>query len=84
MFAVIYSYWPVLDDTLRRIAFENKTTVKLLASHWNETEPIMFNYLKSLREFSDRIDVVSVCCISIAQLMACIFLQYSLFPPLTV
>ena len=41
-------YWPVIDDALRRAAFDRKVKVRLLASLWNHTRPDMKYYLQSL------------------------------------
>ena len=41
-------YWPVIDDALRRAAFDRKVKVRLLASLWNHTRPDMKFYLQSL------------------------------------
>ncbi|XP_067938490.1 5'-3' exonuclease PLD3-like [Watersipora subatra] len=50
-------YWPEIDDTLKRISFEKKVRVRLLASLWNHTSPLMIGYLKSLQDFGHGIDV---------------------------
>lgn len=42
------TYWPVIDDALRRAAFDRKVKVRLLASLWNHTRPDMKYYLQSL------------------------------------
>ncbi|XP_065833347.1 5'-3' exonuclease PLD3-like isoform X2 [Oscarella lobularis] len=42
------TYWPIIDDALRRAAFNRGVRVRLLASRWNHTFPDMFNYLRSL------------------------------------
>jgi len=44
---------------MRQIAFERNIQVRLLASYWNHTDPVMMNYLQSLKMFSSNIDVVS-------------------------
>ena len=41
-------YWPVIDDALRRAAFDRRVSVKLLISYWNNTWAEMPIYLKSL------------------------------------
>ncbi|KAJ8308717.1 hypothetical protein KUTeg_013591 [Tegillarca granosa] len=43
-------YWPVIDDALRRAAFDRKITVKLLVSFWEHTWKDNPVYLKSLSE----------------------------------
>lgn len=42
------TYWPVIDDALRRAAFDRKVHVRLMASLWNHTRSDMKNYLRSL------------------------------------
>ncbi|KAF6026042.1 PLD3 [Bugula neritina] len=42
---------------MRQIAFERNIQVRLLASYWNHTDPVMMNYLQSLKMFSSNIDV---------------------------
>ncbi|XP_063427107.1 5'-3' exonuclease PLD3-like isoform X1 [Mytilus trossulus] len=48
-------YWPVIDDALRRAAFDRRISVKLLISYWNNTWAEMPLYLKSLNvlKYSD-------------------------------
>ena len=41
-------YWPVIDDALRRAAFDRKVQVRLMASLWNHTRPDLKQYLRSL------------------------------------
>lgn len=42
------TFWPVIDDALRRAAFDRKVRVRLMASEWNHTRTDMKNYLRSL------------------------------------
>ncbi|XP_020611844.1 phospholipase D3-like [Orbicella faveolata] len=42
------TYWPVIDDALRKAAFDRKVHVRLLASLWNHTRSDMKYYLRSL------------------------------------
>lgn len=42
------TYWPVIDDALRKAAFDRKVHVRLLASLWNHTRFDMKYYLQSL------------------------------------
>lgn len=42
------SYWPVIDDALRRAAFERGVRVRLLGSKWNHTKKNMYAFLRSL------------------------------------
>ncbi|XP_077993476.1 5'-3' exonuclease PLD3-like [Glandiceps talaboti] len=50
--AIIYknprSYWSIIDDKLRSVAYNKHVIVRLLASKWNHTEPEMYNFLQSL------------------------------------
>lgn len=43
-----FRYWPVIDDALRKAAFDRKVHVRLLASLWNHTRSDMKYYLRSL------------------------------------
>lgn len=54
-YVYICRYWPVIDDALRRAAFDRKVSVKLLISYWNNTWKDMQLYLKSLNilKYSD-------------------------------
>ncbi|GFO27503.1 phospholipase d3 [Plakobranchus ocellatus] len=49
---IIYShpqdYWPVIDDELRKAAFNSGVKVYLLASHWKHTIIDMYAFLRSL------------------------------------
>ena len=38
----------MIDDALRRAAFDRKVRVRLMASEWNHTRTDMKNYLRSL------------------------------------
>lgn len=51
------SYWPTIDDALRRAAVERKVQIRLLASHWNHTRPSMKIFLKSLEAFVNDRDI---------------------------
>lgn len=42
------TYWPVIDDALRKAAFDRKVQVRLMASLWNHTRPDLKFYLRSL------------------------------------
>lgn len=42
------TYWPNIDDALRRAAFDRKVQVRLMASLWNHTRFDMKFYLRSL------------------------------------
>lgn len=46
------SYWPVIDDALRRAAFNRRVHVRLLASRWDNTWLEMYRYLTSLQELN--------------------------------
>ncbi|XP_013889773.1 phospholipase D3 [Austrofundulus limnaeus] len=41
-------YWAEIDTQLRRKAYEQRVAVRLLISCWNNTQPVMFPFLKSL------------------------------------
>ncbi|XP_015206154.1 5'-3' exonuclease PLD4 isoform X1 [Lepisosteus oculatus] len=45
-------YWPVIDDALRRSAFERHVHIRLLISCWQSSDPSMFAYLRSLSALS--------------------------------
>uniref|UniRef100_A0A224XGI0 Putative Phospholipase D3 n=2 Tax=Megacormus gertschi TaxID=1843536 RepID=A0A224XGI0_9SCOR len=51
--AIIYTkhlkYWPVIDDALREAAVTRGIKIKVLASHWQHTRPIMLSFLRSLQ-----------------------------------
>ena len=58
-------YWPVIDDALRRAAFDRKVQVQLMASLWNHTRPDMKFYLKSLAALDGANDAsIQVVCIT--------------------
>ncbi|XP_071810219.1 5'-3' exonuclease PLD3-like [Asterias amurensis] len=42
------TYWPVIDDKLRSLAFNRKISVRLLASYWEHSEKEMIGFLRSL------------------------------------
>ncbi len=42
------TYWPVIDDKLRSMAYDHKISVRLLASHWEHSEEEMIGFLSSL------------------------------------
>ncbi|RUS87670.1 hypothetical protein EGW08_004593 [Elysia chlorotica] len=43
-------YWPIIDQELRNIAFNDGVQVYLLASHWQHTIEDMYAFLRSLDE----------------------------------
>ncbi|KAK3702797.1 hypothetical protein RRG08_042780, partial [Elysia crispata] len=43
-------YWPIIDEELRRVAFNSGVKVYLLASHWKHTLVDMYAFLRSLDE----------------------------------
>ncbi|CAH1263664.1 PLD3 [Branchiostoma lanceolatum] len=45
-------YWPVIDDELRRAAFDRHVEVRLMASKWNYTRAESFRYLWSLQDLN--------------------------------
>ncbi len=46
------TFWPVLEDAMRRAAVERGVRVRLLFSEWAHTKPDMLRYLRSLRELN--------------------------------
>jgi len=48
----IVSFWPVIDDALRKVSLEKGVKVRLLASKWNSTKPDMIKYMQSLADIS--------------------------------
>lgn len=52
------SYWPLIDDALRRVLVVKHLQVRILASYWNHTRPTMFSFLRSLNALnSDLFDI---------------------------
>ncbi|XP_064599965.1 5'-3' exonuclease PLD3-like [Liolophura sinensis] len=45
-------FWPIIDDELRRAAFDRQVQVRVLGSLWNHTDPSMLKFLTSLSEIS--------------------------------
>lgn len=43
-----FSFWPVIDDALRRVSIEKGVHVRLLASRWIHTHSDMLKLLHSL------------------------------------
>uniref|UniRef100_T1J970 PLD phosphodiesterase domain-containing protein n=1 Tax=Strigamia maritima TaxID=126957 RepID=T1J970_STRMM len=62
--ATIYTtrpiFWPVIDDALKKAAIERQVEVKLLASHWNHTDPAMMYYLKSLAVLNNSYSTINI------------------------
>ncbi|XP_010210968.1 PREDICTED: phospholipase D4-like [Tinamus guttatus] len=52
-FAHPQRYWPVIDNALRRVAFNYRVQIRLLVSCWAHTDPAMLHYLKSLRALNN-------------------------------
>uniref|UniRef100_A0A3Q3GZ58 5'-3' exonuclease PLD3 n=1 Tax=Kryptolebias marmoratus TaxID=37003 RepID=A0A3Q3GZ58_KRYMA len=46
-------YWAEIDTQLRRKAYERRVKVRLLISCWNNSQPVMFPFLKSLASVHD-------------------------------
>lgn len=55
-----FRYWPVIDDALRKAAFDRKVAVRLLAGLWKHTRPDLKNFLMSLSAINGSKDGVSV------------------------
>ena len=49
----IYRYWAVIDDALRKAAFDRGVEVHMMASIWEHTQPEMISFLKSLNELNN-------------------------------
>ena len=47
-FILYHRYWPVIDDALRKAAFDRKVKVRVMASLWKHTRRDMMFYLRSL------------------------------------
>ena len=77
---ILDRFWPVIDDALRRVAFDRGIRVYLLASYWNYTDPNMPVFLKSLNDLNKihrpkmNIQVVRV---SVKHIPACILTHLS-------
>ncbi|RXG59183.1 Phospholipase D3 [Armadillidium vulgare] len=54
LYAEKTTFWPIIDDELRRAALNKRVKVKLLASHWNHTREDMVRWLKSLQDLSGK------------------------------
>ncbi|KAL7646357.1 UNVERIFIED_CONTAM: hypothetical protein RMT77_003267 [Armadillidium vulgare] len=54
LYAEKTTFWPIIDDELRRAALNKRVKVKLLASHWNHTREDMLRWLKSLQDLSGK------------------------------
>ncbi|XP_061453836.1 5'-3' exonuclease PLD3 isoform X2 [Rhineura floridana] len=46
-------FWPVIDDHLRKAAYERRVLIRLLVSCWRHSKPIMFPFLRSLAALQD-------------------------------
>ncbi|XP_035450354.2 5'-3' exonuclease PLD3 isoform X1 [Spodoptera frugiperda] len=54
------TFWPVIDDAIRKAALENKVKVKLLISWWKHSAPAEDYFLRSLTDLSQsypRVDI---------------------------
>lgn len=52
LYCPIRTFWPDIDNELKRAAFEKGVNVRLLINYWNHSSPYMFGYLNSLESFS--------------------------------
>ncbi|CAM9881324.1 5'-3' exonuclease PLD3-like isoform X1 [Lampetra fluviatilis] len=52
-FHTLPRYWPAIDESLRRAAYERRVHVKLLVGCWHYTRTSMFIFLRSLQALSD-------------------------------
>lgn len=46
------SFWPDLDNHIRKVAFEKNVQIRLLISKWDHTKEDSLGYLKSLQTFN--------------------------------
>uniref|UniRef100_A0A6B2EFG0 Putative phospholipase d n=1 Tax=Phlebotomus kandelakii TaxID=1109342 RepID=A0A6B2EFG0_9DIPT len=53
-------FWPKIDNALRKAAIENKVSVKLLISWWNNSRPAEDYFLRSLEDISNAYQNVDV------------------------
>ena len=53
---IFCSFWPVIDNALRKASLEKGVKVRLLASKWNHTKSDMYNYLQSLVDVGGAMD----------------------------
>ncbi|XP_059618534.1 5'-3' exonuclease PLD3-like isoform X2 [Phlebotomus argentipes] len=53
-------FWPQIDNALRKAAIENKVSVKLLISWWNNSRPAEDYFLRSLEDISEAYKNVNV------------------------
>uniref|UniRef100_A0A8C9RWX1 Phospholipase D family member 4 n=1 Tax=Scleropages formosus TaxID=113540 RepID=A0A8C9RWX1_SCLFO len=54
------SYWPVLDDALKKSAFERQVPIRLLVSCGRDTDPAMLPFLKSLNDLQYPSENISI------------------------
>ncbi|XP_055713757.1 5'-3' exonuclease PLD3-like isoform X2 [Phlebotomus papatasi] len=53
-------FWPQIDNALRKAAIENKVSVKLLISWWNNSRPAEDYFLRSLEDISNTYQNVDI------------------------
>ncbi|XP_060114324.1 5'-3' exonuclease PLD3 [Heteronotia binoei] len=46
-------FWPVIDDHLRKVAYERRVRVRLLVACWKHTKAAVFPFLRSLAAMQD-------------------------------
>nr|XP_056702302.1 5'-3' exonuclease PLD3 [Euleptes europaea] len=46
-------FWPVIDDHLRKVAYERRVRVRLLVGCWKHSKATMFPFLRSLAAMQD-------------------------------
>lgn len=54
------TFWPIIDDALKKAAIENKVKVKLLISWWNHSRQSEDYFLKSLASIDKSYPGVSI------------------------
>ncbi|XP_077174793.1 5'-3' exonuclease PLD3 isoform X2 [Paroedura picta] len=55
-------FWPVIDDHLRKVAYERRVRVRLLVGCWKHSKATMFPFLRSLAALQDN---RTRCCIEV-------------------
>lgn len=53
-------YWPVIDDAIKRAAYERKVGIRLLVSCGRDSDPIMRLFLQSLDSLNSPTDDISI------------------------
>lgn len=48
-----HRFWPVIDNQLRKVAYERRVRVRLLVGCWKHSKATMFPFLRSLAAMQD-------------------------------